>query len=153
MGCSLLLAACSGFIHHRNYKINEIKATCHPVLSVLYLQPRRLKGHFNPLKMLWQQESVSSHTLKSQLLGLLNGSSSDPVRLCPQPSPLHPRLSHCGCCSCRADFNCSLYHHDRCPHRLPRSTHHAQPWHCWQKEMVVGFSPYISPFVFHNSFF
>lgn len=47
MGSILLCAACSGFIHLRNYKINEIKATCHPALSVLYLQPKRL-GSLQP---------------------------------------------------------------------------------------------------------
>lgn len=43
MGSILLLVACSDFIYLRNYKINEIKATCHPTLPVLYLQPKRMR--------------------------------------------------------------------------------------------------------------
>lgn len=48
MGSILLLAVCSGFIHLRNYKINEINATLPPIYLSLQAPLQENKSLFEP---------------------------------------------------------------------------------------------------------
>lgn len=48
MGSVLLLAACSGFIHLRNYKINEINAILPSVPLSLHAPLQETKSLFEP---------------------------------------------------------------------------------------------------------
>lgn len=48
MDSILLLAVCSGFIHLRNYKINEINATLLPIYLSLQAPLQETKSLFEP---------------------------------------------------------------------------------------------------------